>query len=596
MEAQNVKVLDDKTKFVSDPKVMEAAATASNAYLAGSGHVLVQQPTIRAQSSVRCCSKIPAEGRKINSSCFQKQMVRNHQNFIKSGLPQRVLFYQDDAWKDFPGGIISVICEDFQRKKAITKVIIDNQHFSLDFLHMFCTALESGLCKPIAWIDVNGKCFFPELYPGFYVSSGCCCSDRGGTIHDTCEPNGMRELELQKVSVSAVGSSNSEQPDDDISSNAEQNEENFANYQKYDELHEKTGENEPCSLFPSNFTGFGPLQNKSTKPATGPDVYSAVQNILLVGLGKYICQKDVVGIFRTPLLDNSGQVRFKRFQEQVELTKAHRGNANVRYAWLASSKDAIEDVMLKGVMQMKMPSHGHFFGVGVHFAPANCSDICARYSDVDENGLVYMVLCRVIMGNVELVQLGSKQFQPSNGSFDSGVDDLQKPKHYVVWNTNIDTHIYPEFVVTFKMPSKAKECLIGKESISNLSGLTNSSSNPPQEGMCSSVTASMKTSQEKELVDSGRAARSPTSPWMPFSMLFAAISTKVLPEDMDLINTHYEEFKRKKMTRMDLVKKLRQIIGDKLLISTITRLQHKLPPIARSGGPKPWCKNYEAKS
>lgn len=60
------------------------------------------------------------------------------------------------------------------------------------------------------------------------------------------------------------------------------------------------------------------------------------------------------------------------------------------------------------------------------------------------------------MGNVELVQLGSKQSQPSSGSFDSGVDDLQKPKHYIIWNTHTDTHIYPEFVVTFKLPSKAK--------------------------------------------------------------------------------------------------------------------------------------------
>lgn len=37
--------------------------------------------------------------------------------------------------------------------------------------------------------------------------------------------------------------------------------------------------------------------------------------------------------------------------------------------------------------------------------------------------------------------------------------------------------------------------------------------------------------------------RAPTSPWMPFSMLFAAISTKVSPQDMDLVNTCYEEFK-----------------------------------------------------
>jgi RCD1-SRO-TAF4 (RST) plant domain len=35
----------------------------------------------------------------------------------------------------------------------------------------------------------------------------------------------------------------------------------------------------------------------------------------------------------------------------------------------------------------------------------------------------------------------------------------------------------------------------------------------------------------------------PSSPWMPFSMLFASISTKVTPRAMDCINAHYEDFK-----------------------------------------------------
>lgn len=78
------------------------------------------------------------------------------------------------------------------------------------------------------------------------------------------------------------------------------------------------------------------------------------------------------------------------------------------------------------------------------------------YSDVDENGIMRMMLCHVIMGNAEAIPAGSKQFQPSNKNFDSGVDDLQNPKHYVVWEMNVNTHIYPEYVVTIKVPSKAK--------------------------------------------------------------------------------------------------------------------------------------------
>lgn len=60
------------------------------------------------------------------------------------------------------------------------------------------------------------------------------------------------------------------------------------------------------------------------------------------------------------------------------------------------------------------------------------------------------------MGNVELVYPGSKQFQPSNENFDSGVDDFQAPKHYVIWDMNMHTHIYPEFVLAFKLGSKAR--------------------------------------------------------------------------------------------------------------------------------------------
>ena len=54
------------------------------------------------------------------------------------------------------------------------------------------------------------------------------------------------------------------------------------------------------------------------------------------------------------------------------------------------------------------------------------------------------------MGNMELLQHGSRQFHPSSEDFDSGVDDLENPREYIVWNMNMNTHIYPEFVVSFK--------------------------------------------------------------------------------------------------------------------------------------------------
>lgn len=74
------------------------------------------------------------------------------------------------------------------------------------------------------------------------------------------------------------------------------------------------------------------------------------------------------------------------------------------------------------------------------------------YSDVHEDGIIRMMLCRVIMGNVEVVLPGSKQFQQSNESFDSGVDDLQNPKHYIIWDANVHKQIYAEYAVIVNIP------------------------------------------------------------------------------------------------------------------------------------------------
>lgn len=79
----------------------------------------------------------------------------------------------------------------------------------------------------------------------------------------------------------------------------------------------------------------------------------------------------------------------------------------------------------------------------------------ASYYDVDENGFQYVILCRVIMGNIEVVHPGSKQVHPSCESYDSGVDDLNDPKHYIVWGMKKNTHIYPLYAVGFKVSSDA---------------------------------------------------------------------------------------------------------------------------------------------
>uniref|UniRef100_A0A0E0JAT6 PARP n=1 Tax=Oryza nivara TaxID=4536 RepID=A0A0E0JAT6_ORYNI len=345
----------------------------------------------------------------------------------------------------------------------------------------------------------------------------------------------------------------------------------------------------PCCLFPA-------------------DLYHKISWVTIHGLGTVLGSKDIVGIYRTPAVDNHKEFRYNLFKKQAEHTKCKRGNANVRYAWLACSKDAVDEMMLNGVMHFEKTVKCPDYGIGTILAPANCSNTCVNYSDVDENGIVHMMLCRVVMGNVEIVHHGSKQHRPSNEYFDSGVDDIKNPQHYIVWDMNSPSNCLLE--------SKVRRYLsMGLDNIAIVSQLLFSYRQVPlleqqQHAVIQTVTEStidlclllrldFKLTVDMNLQASpalgghyeapmlgDKVERAPSTPWMPFSMLFAAISTKVSAENMDMVNSCYEEFKSKKISRVDLVKKLRHIVGDRMLISTIMRLQDKLPPMSRHEAPK----------
>ncbi|KAL5210302.1 hypothetical protein ABZP36_005925 [Zizania latifolia] len=172
--------------------------------------------------------------------------------------------------------------------------------------------------------------------------------------------------------------------------------------------------------------------------------------------------------------------------------------------------------------------------------------------------------------NVDNVVEDKQKFQPTRERFDTGVDDLQYPKHYIIWDANMLRHIYAEYAVIIKVPS-----MTDGDTASNISEIINSGSLDSPTKVCI-LRISWYAVAHRSICH----PRSPSSPWMPFSMLFAAISTKVPRSDMDLVHGYYEEFKMKKISRADLVKYLRHIVGDKLLVSTVVRLQHKLPPMA----------------
>ena len=295
------------------------------------------------------------------TSCGSGGILESYWNFKTSGLPVRVLFYQHGDWSDFPEDVVNLAQQDFQLKRPITTAVFQNKHILLDFIHMICLDYEMTTNNPLAWVDDHGKGFFPDLSAVLYTSKPSQL-EKG----EAAEHAGMSTSVAESSSSVSVGGVVSY--DKRIYNIVEDK------LQTHNKLAGAIGENKSGSSIHLNEYSSGTVQAATGKRNSGPRVDSAVRKLLLQGLGQPFKEKDIIGIYRTPLLDQHGQVRSGLFQEEVEVTKSRRGNANVRYAWLPCSRDSMEEMMMQGALEIAKPQQVHTLGLGTCLAPANCSN------------------------------------------------------------------------------------------------------------------------------------------------------------------------------------------------------------------------------
>ncbi|KAE8669143.1 hypothetical protein F3Y22_tig00112254pilonHSYRG00101 [Hibiscus syriacus] len=141
-----------------------------------------------------------------------------------------------------------------------------------------------------------------------------------------------------------------------------------------------------------------------------------------------------------------------------------------------------------------------------------------KTADADENGVRHLILCRVVLGEVEKVEAGSQQYLSSTVEFDTGSDDPMTPRWYAVWSNNANTRILPEFVVSFK-PSI------------NMQG------------------------QVRQLCS--------------LEKLFLKIRDSLPPAQFREVATSYRTYRAGAMTMDVLMRKLRLVVGDEILKSVI---------------------------
>lgn len=344
--------------------------------------------------------------------------------------------------------------------------------------------------------------------------------------------------------------------------------------------HNLLSESQQCSSFVA--CEFEQLGDKLTKLMDCDKEYVAVKNCFLTGLNKIGLATNVTGIYRNSHTGRLGQARLQVFNKQVEITTNSRGNANVKYAWHGASSTCISSIILHGFSNNRLLDGGPAYGVGVYLAPEDCSYLSVPFSDLDINGEQYVVLCRVILGNVEEVPLGSHQFHPSCEKFDSGINDITNPKHYIIWSTHMNTHILPEYVVSFKAPHQSPACSDGlkaNEAASDTCRNTRSNLQYAQVANKFSAyemepcTDDNKENQRKIQVPRRESVRMPSSAHMPFMKLLSVIGKFLPTATINSLEHLYTGYKAGRISRDVFIRKVRMIAGDKLLIEVIRNLQ-----------------------
>ncbi|XP_024628306.1 probable inactive poly [ADP-ribose] polymerase SRO2 isoform X2 [Medicago truncatula] len=165
-------------------------------------------------------------------------------------------------------------------------------------------------------------------------------------------------------------------------------------------------------------------------------------------------------------------------------------------------------------------------GVGISLSSANFSIDSAMSTVADENGLRHVLLCKVILGRVENVPVDSKQSQPSCRQYDTGVDDISSPRKHIIWTAFMNSHIHPEYIVSFNYNYVKDQGVFG--------------------------------------------TLKPQSEYVLLPNLVAKVSNHLKPSQMSLLLKSCRIYQEQKITRETWVNQVRKIVGDMLLHSVIT--------------------------
>ncbi|XP_062191536.1 inactive poly [ADP-ribose] polymerase RCD1-like isoform X2 [Phragmites australis] len=460
-----------------------------------------------------------SSAKRCNCCCTRPNLASDCVNFLKSEVPSCIMYYKQGSWHNFPEQIMKSLVEKFRGNKSSFVVVMDNEPLLVDFLSMTLVNLKTRKQRSVAWFDDTGKRFSPSLF--FDEESDEMTKGGSGNIDSTAQG-----IMLDKAANS---------PPEVV----------------------KQVVLESSPPVPQKPSTTDVLRKKMTSVERGSEGFLFVQDLFLSGMGSFATPSSILHVHRYSPNDITAQCRFEAFERQMRSTKEECGDANVRYGWIGSRKNDIVRILINGLGTTVKSVEKAGLSAGVYLSPENRAFTSVGLCDVDRKGVQYMLLCRVILGNMEAVEPGSQESFPSSEIYDSGVDDCSNPKCYVMWPSHLSTHMRLEYLVSFKLVPKVQNYLLG------LKGLWFHPS--PKE------VAVDISSLQHVMCETGAG---PASPWISFRVLFGVIQDSISSVARELFFHHYEELKESKITREEMVKNMIIIVGEKILLEALKKLHY----------------------
>jgi hypothetical protein len=317
--------------------------------------------------------------------------------------------------------------------------------------------LDTGNHRSVSWIDVNGRCFFPK----FFVNSSENGQEDDLVNFDKECPKIQIDVKIREDSGSCEGLEFNKS----VNLSKRKREDKVEN-----ENMEVSSVNAKRRQMVGSKSGLARWQ-KARILGAEEKAYAIIKNLFSSGLENVDPDAEVTSIHQCVRMGPLDQARSEAFAKQLEITKRARGQSNVVFAWHGTSSKGVESILMHGFGVPSKLSHSKGHGIGIYLSPIRIPGNSAMHSEIDGNGEKHVILCRVILGKCEKVEAGSQQLYPSSVEYDTGVDDLNNPMWYTVWHANMNSHILPEYVVSYR-PANRTGTVTG---VSNL----NSVQHPP---------------------------------------------------------------------------------------------------------------------